>query len=94
MPEDKNQLKLMCRGNNPDRGWEQTPEGNWTPSLHDRRRVTVAEANMAAAILPDGIVPASSMYLIFHRNSRSEADLMALIGNFNIWQTGLQSEEA
>jgi hypothetical protein len=69
-----------------DKGWAQTPEGNWVPSLFDRRRVAVAEMNLVAEVnhLPGVPGPLALQVLVEH-HSTGEEDAKALIQNFGKW---------
>lgn len=82
----KSDLKALCRGNRTDRGWEQGADGNWTPSLHDRRRAAVAHMNLVAQVngLP-GLPGPAVISVLAHHAREDEADIAALISNFSAW---------
>ncbi len=91
MSFDKSQLKTLCRGNRTDRGWTQNDEGQWTPSVHDRRRIAVAEMQVVAEVnglpgIPEMLVP-----LVLVRHAVDEADAQALFDNFAAWAQGTPS---
>ncbi len=89
MSFDKSQLKTLCRGNRTDRGWTQDEAGNWTPSVHDRRRVATAHMGLVAEAngLPGLPAPAVMSILSFHAKE-DEADIQALLENFGQWMKG------
>lgn len=88
MSDSKRDLKALCRGNRTDRGWTQTDEGNWVPSVHDRRRVAVAHVN-ALAENQGGAVFGPQVLGILQNNSTSGDDYAALLTNFEAWNKAI-----
>jgi len=75
----------LTGGRDRDKGWTQTPEGNWVPSLWDRRRVAVAEMQAVAEAngLPGVPLPIAQIAVV--RNSTSMEDAGELFANFARW---------
>ena len=88
MAESKADLKALCRGNRTDRGWENTEEGLWTPSVHDRRRVAVAHVHLLAEMNQAEAVPGEVVLTILALHSNSAGDHAAMIENFSNWLKG------
>ena len=80
--------RKLTGGRDRDKGWTQNDDGNWTPSVYDRRRVAVqagvmlAEAHQAPveAVLP----------VAFAMNAVDQADFNEIVANFNTWASNLK----
>jgi len=71
----------LTGGRDRDKGWTQTvPTTLWTPSVHDRRRIAVAEMQMAA----EAKAPVTFLDILT-KHSAGEVDLGSLISNFEGW---------
>ena len=81
---DKSELKSLCRGNRTDRGWTQTPEGNWTPGVHDRRRVVASTVNLIAE-KQGGAVFGPQVLGVLASNATGTEDLEALAAEWRRW---------
>jgi hypothetical protein len=70
---EKNEKWTMTNGNHRTRGWTEDENGNWVPSLHDRRRVTTAGLEMYAEN-HGGMIHGPVVYKIIQMNSTDKAD--------------------
>lgn len=77
MAAEKNEKWIMTNGNHRTRGWENTEEGFWTPSLHDRRRLTTAGLGLVAENY-GGMIPGPLIYKVISLNSKDSADQKVL----------------
>ena len=73
MSDGNEDLKAICRGNDPARGWARDEDGNWVPSLHDRRRTVLSALTMLSESFGGG-VPGPLVMGAISRNSRDRKD--------------------
>lgn len=76
--------RALTNGRDRAKGWTQDEAGNWTPSLHDRRRAAVAELN-AVAEANGGVVHGPVMVATMLKHSTSKGDFEEMVSNFNEW---------
>lgn len=74
-------LRELCRGHEPDAGWTKDENGNWIPSITDRRRIVVAKLFLLALIF-GGMVPLVAVSKMLEEQSTDEEDLKNLTGAF------------
>ena len=74
-------LRELCRGHEPDAGWTKDENGNWIPSITDRRRIVVAKLYLLALIF-GGMVPLVAVSKMLEEQSTDEEDLKNLTGAF------------
>jgi hypothetical protein len=75
-----------------DKGWTQSdvPTLLWTPSIHDRRRIAVAEVGMMAEASPDHAVTGVTIGEVLKKHSRDDEDFEVLAQNFTKWMHAQQ----
>lgn len=77
----------LTGGRDRAKGWTETPDGNWTPSVYDRRRLAFTEMILIAQINELPGIPMPLVPVVLEKHSTDEDDVQAMFENFTKWSS-------